>query len=621
MKENKKGFGKIGFSLATAFLGTTMVNTQKSTVKASAIEIVRPVHTGTIETVTDQDKRGLTTADKQTTDSATKALISVEPNAKVYSVRHDAKSNQNVIYYNKQSTVTINYYDDTDKKLINSEKITGLAGQPTDNKNAPSDLYTVVYSDNSDNNIPSVFPNQDKSVTLHYTHKTMTGDDDKLVLRQVNYIDPVTHQVKQIATQETNIIREKTLDEVTGKSTYTPYDSSYFAQITPPEIAGYRVVNPNAAAKQTVDENTADQTVTFTYVPDSSQTVNKDAIIEKTPIRGVLAPPPTRPYSKPIVVKFESDPITFCAIETNDGNIIAKDLNEEQATQKLKNATSQKSDDNTDAKSDSQKQNTQTKDSATTTDKTNKDNQGNSSSQNSGASITINDNSSSSASSTTTDPKKTNSDTNNKPVDQNNTKTNTQVNDSRQSPSDLVNVANNSSSSASSTTTDPKKTNSDTNNNSVDQNNTKTNTQVNDSKQSPSNLVNAANNSSSAKTTDSKKSNNTNAVLTNVKANNKQVSSNNKTEKPLSDPKELVTAHRNKATDQKKENISSRDASTGSDSNSTVKSAATGSNSSAQNVLPQTNNSSDPVIVTAASMATLGSLLSSYLLLKKNKKA
>lgn len=570
MKENKKGFGKIGFSLATAFLGTTMVNTQKSTVKASAIEIVRPVHTGTIETVTDQDKRGLTTADKQTTDSATKALISVEPNAKVYSVRHDAKSNQNVIYYNKQSTVTINYYDDTDKKLINSEKITGLAGQLTDNKNAPSDLYTEVYSDNSDNNIPSVFPNQDKSVTLHYTHKTMTGDDGKLVLRQVNYIDPVTHQVKQIATQETNIIREKTLDEVTGKSTYTPYDSSYFAQITPPEIAGYRVVNPNAAAKQTVDENTADQTVTFTYVPDSSQTVNKDAIIEKTPIRPVLAPPPTRPYSKPIVVKFESDPITFCAIETNDGNIIAKDLNEEQATQKLKNATSQKSDDNTDAKSDSQKQNTQTKDSATTTDQTNKDNQGNSSSQNSGASITINDNSSSSASSTTTDPKKTNSDTNNKPVDQNNTKTNTQVNDS---------------------------------------------------KQSPSNLVNAANNSSSAKTADSKKSNNTNAVLTNVKANNKQVSSNNKTEKPLSDPKELVTAHRNKATDQKKENISSRDASTGSDSNSTVKSAATGSNSSAQNVLPQTNNSSDPVIVTAASMATLGSLLSSYLLLKKNKKA
>lgn len=570
MKENKKGFGKIGFSLATAFLGTTMVNTQKSTVKASAIEIVRPVHTGTIETVTDQDKRGLTTADKQTTDSATKALISVEPNAKVYSVRHDAKSNQNVIYYNKQSTVTINYYDDTDKKLINSEKITGLAGQLTDNKNAPSDLYTEVYSDNSDNNIPSVFPNQDKSVTLHYTHKTMTGDDGKLVLRQVNYIDPVTHQVKQIATQETNIIREKTLDEVTGKSTYTPYDSSYFAQITPPEIAGYRVVNPNAAAKQTVDENTADQTVTFTYVPDSSQTVNKDAIIEKTPIRPVLAPPPTRPYSKPIVVKFESDPITFCAIETNDGNIIAKDLNEEQATQKLKNATSQKSDDNTDAKSDSQKQNTQTKDSATTTDQTNKDNQGNSSSQNSGASITINDNSSSSASSTTTNPKKTNSDTNNKPVDQNNTKTNTQVNDS---------------------------------------------------KQSPSNLVNAANNSSSAKTADSKKSNNTNAVLTNVKANNKQVSSNNKTEKPLSDPKELVTAHRNKATDQKKENISSRDASTGSDSNSTVKSAATGSNSSAQNVLPQTNNSSDPVIVTAASMATLGSLLSSYLLLKKNKKA
>lgn len=570
MKENKKGFGKIGFSLATAFLGTTMVNTQKSTVKASAIEIVWPVHTGTIETVTDQDKRGLTTADKQTTDSATKALISVEPNAKVYSVRHDAKSNQNVIYYNKQSTVTINYYDDTDKKLINSEKITGLAGQPTDNKNAPSDLYTEVYSDNSDNNIPSVFPNQDKSVTLHYTHKTMTGDDGKLVLRQVNYIDPVTHQVKQIATQETNIIREKTLDEVTGKSTYTPYDSSYFAQITPPEIAGYRVVNPNAAAKQTVDENTADQTVTFTYVPDSSQTVNKDAIIEKTPIRPVLAPPPTRPYSKPIVVKFESDPITFCAIETNDGNIIAKDLNEEQATQKLKNATSQKSDDNTDAKSDSQKQNTQTKDSATTTDQTNKDNQGNSSSQNSGASITINDN---------------------------------------------------SASSASSTTTDPKKTNSDTNNNSVDQNNTKTNTQVNDSKQSPSNLVNAVNNSSSAKTTDSKKSNNTNAVLTNVKANNKQVSSNNKTEKPLSDPKELVTAHRNKATDQKKENISSRDASTGSDSNSTVKSAATGSNSSAQNVLPQTNNSSDPVIVTAASMATLGSLLSSYLLLKKNKKA
>lgn len=570
MKENKKGFGKIGFSLATAFLGTTMVNTQKSTVKASAIEIVRPVHTGTIETVTDQDKRGLTTADKQTTDSATKALISVEPNAKVYSVRHDAKSNQNVIYYNKQSTVTINYYDDTDKKLINSEKITGLAGQLTDNKNAPSDLYTEVYSDNSDNNIPSVFPNQDKSVTLHYTHKTMTGDDGKLVLRQVNYIDPVTHQVKQIATQETNIIREKTLDEVTGKSTYTPYDSSYFAQITPPEIAGYRVVNPNAAAKQTVDENTADQTVTFTYVPDSSQTVNKDAIIEKTPIRPVLAPPPTRPYSKPIVVKFESDPITFCAIETNDGNIIAKDLNEEQATQKLKNATSQKSDDNTDAKSDSQKQNTQTKDSATTTDQTNKDNQGNSSSQNSGASITINDNSSSSASSTTTDPKKTNSDTNNKPVDQNNTKTNTQVNDSKQSPSDLVNVANNSS---------------------------------------------------SAKTADSKKSNNTNAVLTNVKANNKQVSSNNKTEKPLSDPKELVTAHRNKATDQKKENISSRDASTGSDSNSTVKSAATGSNSSAQNVLPQTNNSSDPVIVTAASMATLGSLLSSYLLLKKNKKA
>ena len=570
MKENKKGFGKIGFSLATAFLGTTMVNTQKSTVKASAIEIVRPVHTGTIETVTDQDKRGLTTADKQTTDSATKALISVEPNAKVYSVRHDAKSNQNVIYYNKQSTVTINYYDDTDKKLINSEKITGLAGQPTDNKNAPSDLYNEVYSDNSDNNIPSVFLNQDKSVTLHYTHKTMTGDDGKLVLRQVNYIDPVTHQVKQIATQETNIIREKTLDEVTGKSTYTPYDSSYFAQITPPEIAGYRVVNPNAAAKQTVDENTADQTVTFTYVPDSSQTVNKDAIIEKTPIRGVLAPPPTRPYSKPIVVKFESDPITFCAIETNDGNIIAKDLNEEQATQKLKNATSQKSDDNTDVKSDSQKQNTQTKDSATTTDQTNKDNQGNSSSQNSGASITINDN---------------------------------------------------SASSAPSTTTDPKKTNSDTNNNSVDQNNTKTNTQVNDSKQSPSNLVNAVNNSSSAKTTDSKKSNNTNAVLTNVKANNKQVSSNNKTEKPLSDPKELVTAHRNKATDQKKENISSRDASTGSDSNSTVKSAATGSNSSAQNVLPQTNNSSDPVIVTAASMATLGSLLSSYLLLKKNKKA
>ena len=120
----------------------------------------------------------------------------------------------------------------------------------------------------------------DQQLVVHLTHAKQSVNDQKTVTRTVNYTDPKTNQTKLVERQTATLTRTGTKDLVTNNTNWNAWDTGQFKAVSAPSVAGYQVTNGNAAGAMTVNDQSKDSTVTFTYTANAQTThvkyVDKD---------------------------------------------------------------------------------------------------------------------------------------------------------------------------------------------------------------------------------------------------------------------------------------------------------------------------------------------------------
>ena len=118
------------------------------------------------------------------------------------------------------------------------------------------------------------------AITVHLKHGKQNVNDQKTVTRTVNYTDPKTNQTKLVERQTATLNRTGTKDLVTNNTNWNAWSTDQFKAVSAPSVAGYQVTNGNAAGAMTVNDQSKDSTVTFTYTASAQTThvkyVDKD---------------------------------------------------------------------------------------------------------------------------------------------------------------------------------------------------------------------------------------------------------------------------------------------------------------------------------------------------------
>ena len=118
------------------------------------------------------------------------------------------------------------------------------------------------------------------AITVHLKHDKQSVNDQKQVVRTVNYTDPNTKQTKLVERQTATLHRTGTKDLVTNNINWNAWSADQFKAVSAPSVAGYQVTNGNAAGAMTVNDQSKDSTVTFTYTANAQTThvkyVDKD---------------------------------------------------------------------------------------------------------------------------------------------------------------------------------------------------------------------------------------------------------------------------------------------------------------------------------------------------------
>ena len=105
-----------------------------------------------------------------------------------------------------------------------------------------------------------------QQLVVHLRHARQNVTDQKRVMRTVNYTDPTTKRTKAVTTQTVTLQRSGTKDLVTNETKWNNWNTAQWAKVGAPNVTGYRVTNPDAAAVMTVTSGTSNTTVDFTYV-------------------------------------------------------------------------------------------------------------------------------------------------------------------------------------------------------------------------------------------------------------------------------------------------------------------------------------------------------------------
>lgn len=197
---------------------------------------------------------------------------------------------------NEQST-HINYNDEQGN-LIHQDTVSGETGQTVAVNSVvplgwkivkgsiPKEItFTGAMTPNTNitiaHNTVTITPDNPKAPnetlpdnpTLYYPEGLTKQDLSRMITRTVDIIDP--HKGKQETVQTVTFNRSATVDEVTGKATYSAWSENgthTFVSIPVPKVAGYTA--SGTVDDLTVDPDSKDSTVTITYTAnDVSQTI------------------------------------------------------------------------------------------------------------------------------------------------------------------------------------------------------------------------------------------------------------------------------------------------------------------------------------------------------------
>ena len=213
----------------------------------------------------------------------------------------DLSKDINVVYVADTQEATINFYDETDHKLLNDQTIqlTGKTGEKVDRTQADQTLADLVKQGYvlDENKTKLGFPSnaayddddvkpQEFTIYLKHgtTHTNATDDhaDQNTVSEAIHYVykDGVNANKKAAADANKTVTfkRGYTTDKVTGKIvSYDPWtvdgkqaDSKTFDAVKSPVIAGY-TADPAEVAAQTVKPDSQNINKTVYYTADTQE--------------------------------------------------------------------------------------------------------------------------------------------------------------------------------------------------------------------------------------------------------------------------------------------------------------------------------------------------------------
>ena len=186
---------------------------------------------------------------------------------------------QTIYYALDTQSATVKYVDDDagGAQVGDLQTLTGATGSKVaTNIKAPTNYvlkgsYPSEYTFTTDAN---------QQLIVHLTHAKQSVNDQKTVTRTVNYTDPKTNQTKLVEQQTATLHRTGTKDLVTNNTNWNAWSTDQFKAVSAPSVAGYQVTNGNAAGALTVNDQSKDSTVTFTYTANAQTThvkyVDKD---------------------------------------------------------------------------------------------------------------------------------------------------------------------------------------------------------------------------------------------------------------------------------------------------------------------------------------------------------
>ena len=161
-------------------------------------------------------------------------------------------------------TVTITYKDKTTGKTLDTETVSGKAGQKIKFNNQKildyRDLHYIYYD--SDLNGQTYQVNGKKNFTISFTHKTKPDTKNVKVTRTINVTKPDGSVT--ITTQTANLTGKGTHDLVTNETTWNSWTTGTWAAFDTPAVAGYTPSQATVAAEN-VEHNTKDQVVNIRY--------------------------------------------------------------------------------------------------------------------------------------------------------------------------------------------------------------------------------------------------------------------------------------------------------------------------------------------------------------------
>ena len=213
-------------------------------------------------------------------------VAAVTPNAS------SGKQTVNVTYTANPQTATIKYVDD-DKGGVQVGAVLTIKG-PTGSKVATNIKAPTNYVLSGAHPAEYTFTDvANQQLIVHLKHGKQNINDQRQVVRTVNYTDPNTKQTKLVERQTATLHRIGTKDLVTNNINWNAWSTSQLKAVNAPKVAGYQVTNGNAAGALTVNDQSKDSTVTFTYTANNQTThvkyVDKDNpsnVIHTTSISG-----------------------------------------------------------------------------------------------------------------------------------------------------------------------------------------------------------------------------------------------------------------------------------------------------------------------------------------------
>ncbi|WP_202987247.1 mucin-binding protein, partial [Ligilactobacillus araffinosus] len=156
----------------------------------------------------------------------------------------DANIEKTIVYSPTQSSITITYYDETSKKVIKTDTLSGNYNSSPD-----YDANTIIsglekngYEEVS-SNLPSslIYTNSPQSYTVNFQHTYTTNTESSTVTQTINYNYSDGQKAADSVNKQLTFTRTATKDNVTGVIQYSPWSptSGEFPSVTSPTITGY----------------------------------------------------------------------------------------------------------------------------------------------------------------------------------------------------------------------------------------------------------------------------------------------------------------------------------------------------------------------------------------------